>query len=244
MTAIRVLDYITYGRDLAFFGSIAGQTIPVFLSLLVGSVPVLVLPLSGKIQASLFALTSIGLAILLAYTVRWISQKTYSIKLQRRRALLTSVCAYLSMGGGVVTVGYFLFVFPYPHPSFDISDILLGLTYSIVYAELAAIGLATNILSERRSPEISTTIEEFLEKVEEVQTSERLSEDYSGQIVEMGQTISSAVKNEPASGTNDVGTRLDDWVECFDKERDYRGRQERIESDEFSKIADDLCELR
>ncbi len=240
---MRKFDYLTFGRDVEFFGNLFTQTLPVLISLVIGSAPILFLPLSELSQSLLFGIVALFLLIALFLTVSWISNQTYSIVLRNVKARLISVCAYSVLGGVIVFCGYYAFITPYPHPEFALPDVLLGTVYSLLYAELAAIGLVTTIKSESQN-RITEEIQEFLELSEKMeQGTTEVGEDTAERMVQLARSIEQSINDEPASGSKKVADRLSTWVAEFENEDDFVGREKLVGSDEFSELANDLCTL-
>lgn len=241
---MRKIDYLTYGRDAEFSGNLFTQTLPVLISLIIGSVPLLSLPLSEFAQSLLFGVISLILLVFLYLTISWISERTYSVSLRNVRSRILSVCAYSILGGVVISGGYLAFVAPYPHPNFSVADLTLGIVYSLLYAELAAVGLVATVRSETRTKQVSEDIEEFLNLAKGIKEGTRnVEEDAPERLVRTARSIADSIREEPASGTKNVAERLTTWADEFEDEDDFVGREERISSDEFSELADDLCTL-
>jgi len=239
---MRKFDYLTYGRDVEFSTNIFTQTLPVLISLVIGSTPILVLPLSKSGQLLLFSLLSVLLFGILFLTVRWISKRTYSVELRNSRSQVLSVFSYSILGGAVILAGYCAFIVPHPHPDFWITDALLGVVYSLLYAELAAVGLVATIKTEGRSGLVSEKIEEFVELSQRIeQGTKNVDEDTPQKLVRLARSIADSINEEPASGTKELADRLNKWATKFEEEDDYIGRENMIASEEFSDLTDDLC---
>jgi len=242
---MRKVDYLTYGRDVEFGVNIFTQSLPVLISLLVGSVPILLLPMPELYRSLLFVAISIGLLYFLNETIRWISERTYSVALRKNRSKTKSVSAYSLLGLVIVTGGYFIFIVPYPHPDFSYDDLALGVLYSLLYAELAAIGMVATIRSETNTKQVSNEIKEFLELKENFeQGPQNIEVEDPKKLVSLARSIEKSIRTEPASGTKGVADRLEIWADGFEKEDDFLGREEKINSREFSELADDLNTLQ
>lgn len=242
---MKKIDYLTYGRDVEFSANLFTQTLPVLISLIVGSVPILSVPASVSIRALLFGTISLVLLTSLYITIRWISGRTYSVGLRNTRSRILSVCAYSLLGGIVISGGYILFVAPHSHPDFTIADLTLGVLYSLLYAELAAIGLVATVRSETRTKQVSEEIDEFIQLANEIEKGTKdLGESAPEDLVLLARSIVDTIEEEPASGTREVAERLDSWADRFEDMDDFVGREKKIRSDEFSKLTDDLCALR
>lgn len=242
---MRKIDYLTYGRDAEFSGNLFTQTLPVLISLIIGSVPILSVPLSEFVQSLLFGVISLILLILLYLTISWISERTYSVELRNIRSRIVSVCAYSLLSGVIISGGYIVFIAPYPHSDFSVADIALGITYSLLYAELAAVGLVAAVRSETRTKQVSKDIERFHDLAMRMGEGTRnVEEDEPEKLVQVARSIADSIKEEPASGTKEIAERLATWADEFEDEDDFVGREEQISSDKFSELTNDLYTLR
>lgn len=238
---MRKLDYLTYGRDTEFGIGLATQTVPVFFSLVIGSVPIFSLPLNSQNRSLLFGLSSLFFAYILYKTIGWISDRTYSVGLRGFRPRIMSFSLYLLMGTIVILAGYLMFVAPHPHPDFSLPDLLLGVSYSLIYAELAAIGLVATVQSEGRRNKLPEEIKKFRILAKEIEEGPKgVDENTPENLAQLGISIADSISDEPASGVEDLDERLTTWVNKFEEETDFMGRKQRVKSDEFSDITDDL----
>lgn len=157
------------------------------------------------------------------------------------RPRIISFILYWLLGTVAILIGYLLFIFPHPHPDFSIPDLLLGVSYSLIYAELAAIGLLATVRPEKRETRLSEEIRKFRKLAKEVKEGpKKVDEDTSDNLAQLGRSIADSISDEPASGTKGLDERLTTWVNEFEEETDFIGRKEKIKSDEFSDITDDL----
>ncbi|WP_157572969.1 hypothetical protein [Halogranum rubrum] len=140
---------------------------------------------------------------------------------------------------------YIVFIAPHPHPEFTVADFALGTVYSLLYAELAAVGIVTTVRSETRTKRVSEDIKELLELAKGIEQGTRnVEEDTPEKVVQLARSIADSIREEPASGTKEIAERLTTWADEFEGEDDFIGREEQIGSDEFSELANDLCTLR
>ncbi|WP_271915033.1 hypothetical protein [Halorubrum ezzemoulense] len=154
---------------------------------------------------------------------------------------IISFSLYLLLGSTVILAGYLMFVAPHPHPDFSLPDLLLGVSYSLIYAELAAIGLVATVQSERRGNQLSEEIKKFRILAKEIENGpEGIDENTPENLVQLGRSIADSISDEPASGVEDLDERLTIWVNEFEEEVDFIGREQKVKSEEFSDITDDL----
>ncbi|WP_224268356.1 hypothetical protein [Haloprofundus salinisoli] len=142
---------------------------------------------------------------------------------------------------GIISGGYIAFVAPRAYLDFSVADVTLGIVYSLLYAQLAAVGLVTTIRSEVRTKQVSENIEEFLNLSTRIEKGTRdVEEDAPKRLVQLARSIADSIREEPASGTEEVAERLTRWAAKFEDEDDFVGREEQIRSEEFSELANDL----
>ncbi|WP_143421131.1 hypothetical protein [Halorubrum ezzemoulense] len=157
------------------------------------------------------------------------------------RPRIISFSLYWLLGTIVILAGYLLFIAPHPHPDFSMPDLLLGISYSLIYAELAAIGLLATVRSERSENQLSEEIKKFRKFAKEIEEGPKgVDEDTSKNLTRLGESIADSIDDEPASGIKDLDERLTTWVDEFEEETDFIGRKQKVKSDEFSDITDDL----
>jgi len=241
---VRLLDYWTYGRDMAFFGGLFLETVPLLFALVPGSIPIFTPPIDGLPRIFLFVFLSFVLLISLCLTIRWIARKTYSVELRTRKGQVSSIIAYIAMGITASLIGYLLFIMPYPGPKFQFDDALLGIVYSLVYAQIAAVVLAMTFLPEAGRNPPSKDITRFLDDANKIKNSTAgIPEGLPDEVADQARNISEEIRNEPATGTRELDQRLESWASDFEDESDFLGRQERLKSAEFSGLSHDLCSL-
>ncbi|MDB2239241.1 hypothetical protein [Halorubrum ezzemoulense] len=227
-----------------FSTNLITQTLPVGFSLVIGSPPIFYLSASRLVRSILFGSASLALLFVLYRTVIWISEHTYSVSLRGIRSNLLSVCAYFFLGAAVISVGYVLFVRPHSHPKFSIADAFLGVVYSLLYAELAAFGVMAAVRSETKNRQVSENIENFLELTDRVQQGpDTVDESEIEDIIQLANKIASEIEDEPVTGTNQTAERLRAWADTFEAANDFIGREQCVNSSEFSELTNDLSTL-
>lgn len=223
-------DFLVFGRsETKIFAIVAGETVFLGATFFVAKPPFLPIPFSDGVATLITGLLTIVFAAVLYVLLSGLGYQTFSVRFHRPVHILKCWAAYLTLSTVVIYLGYLLLVYPYtgnvvPQPV----DIGIGAVFSIGYAiSIAGIIYGEDYFSDNTNTK-PDDIDQFLTAAEDLKEKPKPKiVDEPDQLIQVGESILTALQTSDLEGTEGLASDLQDWLETF-KQRELQGQKKMV----------------